>query len=236
MCGIFGCALKDGSAAPLIHMGLKRLEYRGYDSVGIATIQEGVVRIRKDSGKIDDVAGRLGFDEMPGSVGVGHTRWATHGAPMMVNAHPHIDCGGRIAVVHNGVIENYLELKEELINGGHNFVSRTDTEVIPHLIEEELKGGIDFGKAFLGALRRLRGSYAVAVVSSADPERIYCARNESPLVLGVSDQGVFCASDVPAMLPYTNRVAWLRNGEAAVLSADGFEVMRIEDGSPSTEG
>mgnify|MGYP003681896336 CR=1 FL=1 len=236
MCGIFGCALKDGSAAPLIHMGLKRLEYRGYDSVGIATIQEGAVRVRKDSGKIDEVAEHLHFDEMPGSVGVGHTRWATHGAPMMVNAHPHIDCGGRIAVVHNGVIENYLELKEELINGGHNFVSRTDTEVIPHLIEEELKGGIDFGKAFLGALRRLRGSYAVAVVSSADPERIYCARNESPLVLGVSDQGVFCASDVPAMLPYTNRVAWLRNGEAAVLSADGFEVMRIEDGSPVDRG
>lgn len=236
MCGIFGCVLKDGSAAPLIQMGLKRLEYRGYDSVGIAMIHDGVVRVRKDSGKIDEVAGRLRFDEMLGSVGVGHTRWATHGAPMMVNAHPHTDCEGRVAVVHNGVIENFLELKEELMNLGHNFVSRTDTEVIPHLIEEELRGDVGLGEAVLRAARRLRGSYAIAVVSSSDPGRIYCARNESPLVLGVSDRGVFCASDVPAMLPYTNRVAWLRNGEAAVLSVDGFEVIRIEDGSTVDRG
>jgi len=236
MCGIFGCVLKDGSVAPLIHMGLKRLEYRGYDSVGIATIHDGVVHVRKDQGMIDDVAGRLRFDEMLGSVGVGHTRWATHGAPMMVNAHPHTDCSGRIAVVHNGVIENFLELKEELVNSGHNFVSRTDTEVIPHLIEEELRRDIDLGEAILRASRRLRGSYAIAVASSADPDRIYCARNESPLVLGVSDQGVFCASDIPAMLPYTNKVAYLRNGEAAVLSVDGFKVLRIEDGSAVDRG
>jgi len=232
LCGIFGCVLREGSAAPLIHMGLKRLEYRGYDSVGIATIHGGTVQVRKDRGKIDEVAGRLRFDEMRGSVGVGHTRWATHGAPMMVNAHPHTDCEGRIAVVHNGVIENFMELKEELMNRGHNFVSRTDTEVIGHLIEEELRGDVDLGEAVLRAVRQLRGSYAIAVVSSAAPGRIYCARNESPLVLGVSDKGVFCASDIPAMLPYTNRVAWLRNGEAAVLSADGFRVTRIEDGSP----
>lgn len=232
MCGIFGCVLREGSAAPLIHMALKRLEYRGYDSVGIATIHGGAVQVRKDRGKIDEVAGRLRFDEMRGSVGVGHTRWATHGAPMMVNAHPHTDCEGRIAVVHNGVIENFMELKEELMNRGHNFVSRTDTEVIGHLIEEELRGDVDLGEAVLRAVRQLRGSYAIAVVSSAAPGRIYCARNESPLVLGVSDRGVFCASDIPAMLPYTNRVAWLRNGEAAVLSTDGFRVTRIEDGSP----
>ena len=236
MCGIFGCVLEDGSAVPFIQAGLKRLEYRGYDSVGIATIHKGVVHIRKDSGKIDEVATRLDFNGMPGSIGVGHTRWATHGAPMMVNAHPHSDCSGRIAVVHNGVIENFIELKEELVNVGHRFVSRTDTEVIGHLIEEELKGGIGLGEAILKAARRLKGSYAIAVVSSLDPDRIYCARNESPLVLGVSDGGVFCASDIPAMLPYTNRVAWLRNGEAAVLSADGYEVMRIEDGSPVDRG
>ena len=236
MCGIFGCVLVDGSVAPLIRKGLKRLEYRGYDSVGIATIHEGIVQVRKDMGKIDDIAGRLGFDEMQGSVGVGHTRWATHGAPMMVNAHPHTDCGGRIAVVHNGVIENFLELKEELMNVGHNFVSRTDTEVIPHLIEEELKGDIGLEEAMLRACRRLRGSYAIAVVSSADQGRIYCARNESPLVLGVSEGGVFCASDIPAMLPYTNKVAWLRNGEAAVLSVDGFKITRIEDGSAVDRG
>ena len=231
MCGIFGCLLKEGSVAPLIHMGLKRLEYRGYDSVGIATVHDGVLQVRKDRGKIDEVAVDLRFDEILGSIGVGHTRWATHGAPVMINAHPHTDCRGRIAVVHNGVIENFLELKEELVNRGHKFVSRTDTEVIPHLIEEEQKGNIDLGEAVLRAVRKLRGSYAIAVVSSSDPGRIYCARNESPLVLGVSDRGVFCASDVPAMLPYTNMFAWLRNGDAAVLGVDGFQVMRIEDGS-----
>ena len=231
MCGIFGCVFAEGSVAPLIRKGLKRLEYRGYDSVGIATIHEGVLQVRKDRGKIDEIAGRLGFDEMQGSVGIGHTRWATHGAPMMVNAHPHTDCSGRIAVIHNGVIENFLELKEELINAGHNFVSRTDTEVIPHLVEEQLKGDIGLEEATLKACRQLKGSYAIAVVSSVDPNRIYCARNESPLVLGVSDEGVFCASDIPAMLPYTNKVDWLRNGEVAVLSVDGYKIIRIEDGS-----
>jgi len=236
LCGIFGCVLKDDVAAPLIHAGLKRLEYRGYDSVGIATIHDGEVKVRKDRGKIDEVADHLRLDEMPGFVGVGHTRWATHGAPMRVNAHPHTDCERRIAVIHNGVIENFLELKEELMNRGHNFVSRTDTEVIPHLIEEELRGDVGLREAILRAVRQLRGSYAIAVVSAVDPNRIYCARNESPLVLGVSDRGVFCASDIPAILPHTNRVAWIRNGEAAVLRADGFEVMRIVDGSAVDRG
>jgi glucosamine--fructose-6-phosphate aminotransferase (isomerizing) len=232
MCGIFGCVLKDGKAAPLIHQGLRRLEYRGYDSVGFATISNGAVHVGKDEGRIDEVVERLSLDKMHGSVGVGHTRWATHGAPMMVNAHPHTDCEGRVAVIHNGVIENFLELKEELINKGHTFASRTDTEVIPHLIEEEMKGGIELGEAVLKSLRRLEGSYAIAMVSSADPERIYCARNESPLVLGLSEEGTFCASDVPAMLPYTNKVVYLRNGEFATLDREGFQIKRIQDGAP----
>ncbi len=231
MCGIFGCVLKEGEAAPLIHQGLRRLEYRGYDSVGFATISDGTLHMRKDQGRVDEVVGRLGLDKMPGSLGVGHTRWATHGAPMMVNAHPHTDCENQIAVIHNGVIDNFLELKEELINRGHVFESRTDTEVIPHLIEEEMKGDINIGEAILRALRRLEGSYAIAVVSSADLERIYCARNESPLVIGVSDKGTFCASDVPAMLPYTNKVVYLRNGEFAILEREGFKIKRIQDGS-----
>jgi len=176
----------------------------------------------------------LKMTEMPGSIGMGHTRWATHGAPMMVNAHPHTDCEGRIAVIHNGVIENFLELKEELLNKGHNFASRTDTEVIAHLVEEEMKGDVELGEAILKALRQLEGSYAVAVISPSDPNRIYCARNESPLVLGVSEEGTFCASDVPAMLPYTNRVVYLRNGEFAVLDVDGFQIKRVVDGSTVT--
>lgn len=232
MCGIFGCVLKDGAAAPIIHEGLRRLEYRGYDSVGIATVHGGELHVRKDRGKIDEVDRHLRFDEMGGSIGVGHTRWATHGAPSMVNAHPHTDCSGRLAVVHNGVIENFLELKEELTAKGHSFASKTDTEVVAHLVEEELRGDIGLREALLKALRRLRGSYALAILSSADPGRIYCARNESPLVLGVSEKGVFCASDVPAMLPFTNRVVWVRNGEAAIISRDGYELLRIEDGSP----
>ena len=232
MCGIFGCVLKDGAAAPIIHEGLRRLEYRGYDSVGMATVHEGELQVRKDRGKIDEVDRLLRFDEMMGSIGVGHTRWATHGAPSMVNAHPHTDCSGRLAVVHNGVIENFLELKEELMARGHSFASKTDTEVVAHLVEEELRGDIGLREALLKALRRLRGSYALAILSSADPWRIYCARNESPLVLGVSEKGVFCASDVPAMLPFTNRVVWVRNGEAAILSREGYELLRIEDGTP----
>jgi glucosamine--fructose-6-phosphate aminotransferase (isomerizing) len=231
LCGIFGCVLKEGRAAPLIQRGLKRLEYRGYDSVGFATIDSGVLQVRKDKGKIDEVVEELNLTEMPGSIGMGHTRWATHGAPMMVNAHPHTDCEGRVAVIHNGVIENFLELKDELLNKGHNFASRTDTEAIAHLIEEEMKGDIELGEAVLKGLRQLEGSYAIAVISPSDPGRIYCARNESPLVLGVSEQGTFCASDVPAMLPYTNKVVYLRNGEFAELDVDGFQIKRIADGS-----
>jgi len=232
LCGIFGSILKEGRVAPLIHDGLKRLEYRGYDSVGFAILHAGDLHVKKDAGRIDEVVADLRMDEMQGSIGVGHTRWATHGAPEMINAHPHTDCEGKIAVIHNGVIENFMELKEELINKGHSFKSRTDTEVVAHLIEEEMKGDIELGEAILKSLRRLEGSYALAILSSSDPSRIFCARNESPLVLGVSDQGTFCASDVPAMLPYTNRVVYLRNGEYAVLDVEGYQIKRIQDGSP----
>jgi glucosamine--fructose-6-phosphate aminotransferase (isomerizing) len=232
LCGIFGAILKEGRVAPLIHDGLKRLEYRGYDSVGFATLDSGDILVRKDAGRIDEVVADLRMDEMPGSIGVGHTRWATHGAPEMVNAHPHVDCEGKIAVIHNGVIENFIELKEELINKGHSFKSRTDTEVVVHLIEEEMKGDIELGEAVLKSLRRLEGSYALAVLSPSEPGRIFCARNESPLVLGVSDGGTFCASDVPAMLPYTNKMVYLRNGEFAIIDVDGYHITRIQDDSP----
>jgi len=232
MCGIFGCILKKGVAAPIIHEGLKKLEYRGYDSVGFATIDSGALHVRKDAGRIDEVVERLEMEEMPGSLGIGHTRWATHGAPEMVNAHPHLDCEGRIAVIHNGVIENFMELKEELLQKGHNFTSRTDTEIIAHLIEEEMKGDVELGEAILRALRNLEGSYALGIVSSTDPERIYIARNESPIVVGVSEQGTFCASDVPALLPYTNKVVYLRSGEFAVMDENGFQIKNIVDGTP----
>jgi len=231
LCGIFGCVIKDGQAVRLITDGLKRLEYRGYDSIGVATIVDGGLHVRKDKGKLEEVVEGLRINEMEGTIGMGHTRWATHGAPSRVNAHPHIDGSGNIALIHNGVIENYMELKDELIEKGHIFVSRTDTEVIPHLIEEELTSDIGMKGAILRVLRRLKGSYAVVVLSTHEPDRIYCARHESPLVIGVSNNGAFCASDVPAMLPYTNQVSYLRNGEMAVLTLDGYEVVKVIDGS-----
>jgi glucosamine--fructose-6-phosphate aminotransferase (isomerizing) len=231
MCGIFGSVLRSGQVAPIILDGLSRLEYRGYDSTGVAVIDNGVLQVRKDAGKIKEVADRLRISKMKGTVGVGHTRWATHGAPNMINAHPHTDSKGKIAVIHNGVIENFMELKQELIEKGHNFISKTDTEVIPHLIDEEMKGDVGLTDATLKALRRLKGSYAVVVLSSIEPDKIVCARQESPLVLGVSNEGTYCASDVPAIRPYTNKVIYLRNGELATIDVNGYKIVKVIDGS-----
>lgn len=230
MCGIAALALKEGQASPLLHSVLKRLEYRGYDSAGIATLYEGKIFVKKDAGKIDEIHARLNFDNMPGNIGISHTRWSTHGAPTRENAHPHLDCKNTVAVVHNGVIENFLELKEALMERGHKFVSRTDTEVIAHLVEEGLDAGENLYNATVNALRRLRGSYALAIISTRAPNKIVCARNESPLVLGLSDSGTFCASDIPAVLPYTNKIIILNNGELALLEADSIIVKRISDG------
>lgn len=160
-----------------------------------------------------------------------NSRWATHGAPEKINAHPHTDCKGIVAVVHNGVIENFLELKQELIDRGHKFVSRTDTEVIPHLIEEELDKGENLYNAVLNSVRKLKGSFALAIISKVEPDKIICVRNESPLILGVSDDGLYCASDIPAILPYTNKIVSLKNGEIAILTKKSFEIRKIKDDS-----
>jgi len=231
MCGIFGCILKDGNAAPVIHAGLKRLEYRGYDSVGEATLSNGKLYIKKDQGKIDDVHKIRNLDDLPGSIGVGHTRWATHGAPLQVNAHPHVDCTGQIAVVHNGIIENFSELKLELEARGHVFKSKTDTEVIPHLIEESLKKNpsLSVADAVLEAVKRLEGSYAIAVLALKEPDKIICARKESPLVLGVNENAIYCASDIPAFLPVTNKAVIVEDGELVVLSLEGYGIKKIAD-------
>lgn len=233
MCGIFGCVLKEENAAPLIHSSLKRLEYRGYDSVGIATIYQNHIFLKKDQGKIDEVHKLVDLDDLPGSIGIGHTRWATHGAPLKVNAHPHSDCTGEIMVVHNGIIENFLELRRELETLDHTFVSKTDTEVIPHLIEQTLKQNpkLSFTEAVLESIKRLEGSYALAVMSTKEPDRIICARNESPLVIGVNGKGFFCASDIPAFLPITNKTVTVNNGELVILSSQGYEIKKIQDGS-----
>ena len=236
MCGIFGCILKEGNAAALIHASLKRLEYRGYDSVGIATLSDGKVCIKKDQGKIDEVHRILNLDDLPGNIGIGHTRWATHGAPLQVNSHPHTDCTGEIVVVHNGIIENFLELKAELQNLGHTFLSKTDTEVMAHLIEETQKQNpqLNFTQAVLESLKRVEGSYAFAILSAREPDKIVCARNESPLVLGLNHSGVFCASDIPAFLEVTNKAVMVNNGELVVLTPGGYEIRKISDNSPIT--
>jgi glucosamine--fructose-6-phosphate aminotransferase (isomerizing) len=231
MCGIFGCILKDGEVASTIHAALKRLEYRGYDSVGEATVNESKVHIKKDAGTIDQVHAMLNLDDLPGKVGIGHTRWATHGAPYKINAHPHVDCNDEIAVIHNGIIENFAEIKTELELLGHAFKSKTDTEVIPHLIEEKMKQGLSLTDAVRETANRLDGSYALAVISSKEPDKIVCARRESPLVLGVGDKGAYLASDIPAFLPLTNKAVIVENGELAVLNAKGYEIYKIKDGS-----
>ena len=231
MCGIFGCIVKDANAAPTIHASLKRLEYRGYDSVGVATVQDGKLYLKKDQGKIDEVHAVHNLDDLPGNIGIGHTRWATHGAPLQINAHPHVDCSGQIAVVHNGIIENFSELKQELEGRGHVFKSKTDTEVIPHLIEENLRNNLSMSlaDAVLETVKRLDGSYAIAVISTKEPDRIVCARHESPLVVGVNEKAVYCASDIPAFLPVTNKAVIVEDGELVTLSLGGYEIKKISD-------
>jgi glucosamine--fructose-6-phosphate aminotransferase (isomerizing) len=222
----------EGEVAPIIHSALKRLEYRGYDSVGEATVFNEMLHIKKDTGKIDDVHIRLNLDDLPGKIGIGHTRWATHGAPVQVNAHPHTDCNGSVAVVHNGIIENFVELRKELETKGHVFKSRTDTEVIPHLIEENLKRNLRFFEAVRRALKKLKGSYAIATVYSGEPNQIVCARKESPLVIGLRKGSIYCASDIPAFLPLTNKVIFLEEGEMAVLTLESVKIFGIDTGTP----
>ncbi|AFL96100.1 glucosamine-fructose-6-phosphate aminotransferase [Thermococcus cleftensis] len=231
MCGIIGY-VGDRPACEVIVKGLKRLEYRGYDSAGIVTEDGGKLFIRKGAGKIDELTGKLGFLEMPGRRGIGHTRWATHGVPNDINAHPHTDCTGKIALVHNGIIENFSEIRDYLLERGHSFRSDTDTETIAHLIEEELKSSETFEEAMRKALLRLKGSFALGIIYADEPDRLYFVRNESPLVLGIGKGETFAASDVPAFLEYTNKVVFLDDMEYAVITRDSWVVKKLETGEP----
>jgi glucosamine--fructose-6-phosphate aminotransferase (isomerizing) len=232
VCGIVGCLLQENTVAPVILDSLKRLEYRGYDSVGIATIDKGRLYIKKDAGAIDDVDRILNLGDLPGRIGLGHTRWATHGAPLTINAHPHVDCQGKIAIIHNGIIENFTQLREELSLSGHTLQSKTDTEVIPHLIEEELQAGSNFPTSVRRTLKKLEGSYAIAAICTEEPDKIVCARNESPLIVGINDSSVCFASDIPAILPLTNQIIEVNNGELLVLSNESVEIRRFDDWVP----
>lgn len=224
MCGIVGCILKDNEdAAPVLLQCVKKLEYRGYDSVGIATVSD-KINIKKDKGEIEDVDAKLNLADMPGNYGIAHVRWATHGVPSKENSHPQIDNTGRIAVVHNGIIEHYESIKEELIDEGHVFRSDTDTEVIPHLIEKYMGQGMDLEEALRETINRLHGAYAIAAISLDDPEKIVATRKDSPLIVGVGDGQYFVASDSPAILEYTRNIIYPERGEIVILEPSGVTI------------
>jgi glucosamine--fructose-6-phosphate aminotransferase (isomerizing) len=222
MCGIVGY-VGAKPIVPVIINGLKKLEYRGYDSAGIAVVRDGQVSIRRASGKLTNLARSLDSAPLTGDYGIGHTRWATHGRPTEENAHPHKDCTGKIIVVHNGIIENYLELKTELQRSGHRFETETDTEIIAHLVES-LQTGRTFQEAACAAMERLKGSYALCLISADCPGTIFAARNGPPLILGLGDHEFFVASDVPALLEHTRTMYFMRDGEAATISKAGATV------------
>jgi len=233
MCGIIGCAGRGAATLDTLVTGLSNLEYRGYDSAGVALSNDRVEVVKK-AGEIDALEAELNGRQLHGSVGVGHTRWSTHGPPTDENAHPHRDCTGDVAVVHNGIVENYQELRDELAADGHDFESETDTEVVPHLVEAELRSGTEPEEAVRRALCRLEGSYAVAVVV-AGIDAIFASRNDSPLVLGVGDGETYLASDVPAFREYTDRVVYLDDGEFARVTPDGWSVTTLA-GEPREKG
>ena len=227
MCGIVGF-IGNEEALPVLISGLKRLEYRGYDSAGVAVLSGGKIHVRKTPGKIDDLAAIINKKPLPHAVtGIAHTRWATHGAPNEVNSHPHLSCDKKISVVHNGIIENYLKLKNALIKEGHRFVSQTDTEVLAHLIEKYYKD--DLKGALIKALKQVDGSFAVAVICSDEPDKIVAARKDSPLIVAEDAGGRFIASDVPAILERAKRVVYLKDREVAVLTNDSIEIYDLNN-------
>ncbi|NLY93364.1 MAG: glutamine--fructose-6-phosphate transaminase (isomerizing) [Myxococcales bacterium] len=224
MCGIVGY-VGPRPAAPILVDGLRRLEYRGYDSAGLAVHSPSGIEIRRAVGKLRNLEGLLFERPLEGTVGIGHTRWATHGRPSEVNAHPHVS--GDIAVVHNGIIENHVALRRELKADGFEIQSETDTELVAHLVQREVRRGKDLLGAVLETIARLQGAYAIAVLDHARPDRIVVARASSPLVVGLGEGENFCASDVPALLPYTREMIFLEDGDVAVLEADRVQLFDV---------
>ncbi|HEV3481700.1 MAG TPA: isomerizing glutamine--fructose-6-phosphate transaminase, partial [Candidatus Acidoferrales bacterium] len=227
MCGIVGY-IGPKRVVPLILDGLKRLEYRGYDSAGIAVVGDnGKLEIRRAPGKLRNLEESIRLTPLDGLYGIGHTRWATHGRPTEENAHPHRDCTGEIVVVHNGIIENYVELKNQLLAEGHKFLTETDTEIIAHLVEKFSKDA-SLEDAVLKTVKVMTGAYAMVVVSAKDPNKIVAARLGPPIVVGLGDQEFFVASDIPAILQHTRSIFFLGDGEMAVLTPQGVRLFDFE--------
>jgi glutamine---fructose-6-phosphate transaminase (isomerizing) len=228
MCGIVGY-VGDQSAVDVIVEGLKRLEYRGYDSAGVAVLHAGQLQVRRAAGRLKMLEGVLRERPVTGSLGIGHTRWATHGRPSEENAHPHTDCAGELVVVHNGILENYLELKERLLSEGHVFRSETDTEVLAHLVEHHVKVTGRLESAVKHALAEVRGSYAIGVVAAAAPDRLVAAKHGAgSVVVGLGRGEMYVASDIPAILAHTRDVVILEDGDVATITAHGVEVTTVE--------
>lgn len=232
MCGIVGY-IGDRDTQTVLLDGLKKLEYRGYDSAGIAVYTSNGLQVAKSIGRLANLESKLDGAPLEGTAGIGHTRWATHGKPSDVNSHPHTDHTQKFSVVHNGIIENYLELKEELIEQGYVFVSETDTEVISHLVAREYKG--DIVKAVQKAISFMRGAFALGVLTEYEPDRLVAVRQASPLIIGIGEGENFIGSDIPAILKYTRRVYILNDGEMALLTKDAVELMTIEGNFISRE-
>jgi glucosamine--fructose-6-phosphate aminotransferase (isomerizing) len=221
MCGIIGY-IGQKQVLPILIDGLRRLEYRGYDSAGVAVLRNGVIELRRSAGKLARLEEVIATSPLEGEYGIGHTRWATHGRPTEENAHPHRDCTGRIVVVHNGIIENYLDLKHELEQQGHKFVTETDTEIVAHLVEREMKNdGLE--NATRRALKQMRGLFALVIMSADDPNKIVSVRNGPPIVVGLGEGEFFVASDIPAILSHTRDVVFMGDEEMAVITPGGVE-------------
>jgi glutamine---fructose-6-phosphate transaminase (isomerizing) len=229
MCGIVGY-IGPKKVVPVVIEGLRKLEYRGYDSAGIAVVNDGKLEVRRAPGKLRNLEEALRKSPIEGTYGIGHTRWATHGRPTEENAHPHRDCTGQIVVVHNGIIENYLELKEQLQREGHKFVTETDTEIVAHLVEKNSKNA-PLEEAVRCSLKELRGIYSLVFMSAKDPHKIVAARMGPPSVIGLGDGEFFVASDIPALLEHTREIFFLADGDIAVLTQQGVCVMD-HDGRP----
>jgi glucosamine--fructose-6-phosphate aminotransferase (isomerizing) len=230
MCGIVGY-IGPRDATPIILDGLKRLEYRGYDSAGLAVIQDGEIQIRRDAGKLSRLETLINQEPLHGNVGIGHTRWATHGEPSARNAHPHLGMTGKVVVVHNGIVENFLELREDLKAEGAVFLSDTDTEVIVHLVERYLSEDICLAEATRKALSHLKGAHGIVVLSASEPDKIIAARigNAGGVVIGLGDDEAFIASDLPAILEHTRRVVFLESRQMAIITRQDLQVQTLEN-------
>jgi glucosamine--fructose-6-phosphate aminotransferase (isomerizing) len=231
MCGIIGYIGLDNASEYLLK-GLLNLEYRGYDSAGMAVLNSSGIQCRKAAGKIAEIGKKLNFLELEGNIGIAHTRWATHGIVCDENAHPHLDCSGKIAIVHNGIIENYDELKAELMLKGHRFSSETDSEVVAHLIEDKIKKGKSFEKAFINAISMLKGTFAILAIKDGE-RKILGARKGSPLVVGVSDRATFISSDIPSFLEWMKNVIYLQDWDVVIASDDGLRIYNLHQGEVS---